>query len=68
MLMLLSLSLGAQNLEMPGDRESLQLGFGQQSVPLPTGVVVGLGVIAGVLAGGSCSALLLPGHRQRDQH
>ena len=66
MLMLLSLSLGAQNLERPQDREALRLGFGQETVPLPTGVVVGLGLIAGVLAGGSCSALLLPGPQRRD--
>ena len=68
MLMLLSLSLGAQNLEMPNERESLKLGFGQQSIPLPTGFVVGLGLIAGVLAGGSCSALLVPSDRRRDHH
>ena len=59
-LMLLSLSLGAQNLERSSERLSLDLGFQQKTVPLPSGVVIGVGLIAGVVAGSSASALLWP--------
>ena len=59
-LMLLSLSLGAQNLERASKRLSLDLGFDQKTVPLPSGVVVGVGLIAGVVAGSSVSALMWP--------
>jgi len=60
-LMLLSLSLGAQNLERSAERISLDLGFGHESVPLPSGWIVGVGFIVGVVSGGSASALLWPG-------
>lgn len=50
------LCLGAQNLD---ERVSLQLGVGR-SAPLPTGFVIGLAVVLGVLSGGSSVALLMP--------
>jgi uncharacterized integral membrane protein len=50
------LCLGAQNLD---ERVSLRLGF-QRSAPLPTGFVIGLAVVLGVISGGSATALLLP--------
>ena len=55
-LLLLLLCLGAQNLE---DRISLQLGFGR-TAPLPSGFVIGLAVVLGVISGGSAAALLVP--------
>ena len=60
MLMLLSLSLGAQNLERSSERLSLDLGFNHKTVPLPSGVIIGVGLIAGVVAGSSASALVGP--------
>ncbi|MXW39674.1 MAG: hypothetical protein F4Z75_00660 [Synechococcus sp. SB0668_bin_15] len=60
LLMLLSLSLGAQNLERSSERLSLDLGFGHNTVPLPSGVIIGLGLIAGLVAGSSASALVWP--------
>ena len=54
--LLLLLCLGAQNL---GDRPSLRLGFGR-TVPLPSGFLVGLALVAGTLSGGSAMALLGP--------
>ena len=60
LLMLLSLSLGAQNLERSSERLKLDLGFGHNTVPLPSGVIIGVGLIAGVVAGSSASALVWP--------
>lgn len=60
LLMLLSLSLGAQNLERSSERLRLDLGFGRNTVPLPSGVIIGVGLIAGVVAGSSASALAWP--------
>ena len=60
LLMLLSLSLGAQNLERSSERLRLDLGFGRNTVPLPSGVIIGVGLIAGVVAGSSASALVWP--------
>lgn len=60
LLMLLSLSLGAQNLERSSERLGLALGFGHHTVPLPSGVIIGVGLIAGVVAGSSASALAWP--------
>lgn len=57
LLLLLILCLGAQNLE---ERPSLQLGFAR-AVPLPTGFLVGVALAIGVISGGSCVALLMPG-------
>jgi hypothetical protein len=50
------LCLGAQNIE---DRPRLHLGVGR-SAPLPSGFVVGVALVMGVLSGGA-AALLLPG-------
>ena len=58
-LLLVMLCLGSQNLEQ---REELNLGVGR-SAPLPTGFVVGIALIWGVLSGGSAAALLLPEQR-----
>ena len=60
LLMLLSLSLGVQNLERSSERLSLDLGFGHSTVPLPSGVIIAVGLMAGVVAGGSASALAWP--------
>ncbi|MEB3200631.1 MAG: hypothetical protein VKK62_08920 [Synechococcaceae cyanobacterium] len=57
-LLLLSLCLGAQNLE---DRPSLRLGFARIA-PLPSGFLVGLALVAGLLSGGSAVALSWPSH------
>ena len=61
LLLLLLLCLGAQNLQ---DRHTLQLG-GQRSVPLPTGVLVGVALVIGVISGGTTTAVLLPDQRDR---
>jgi len=55
-LLLLLLCLGAQNLDQ---RASLNLGFGR-SQPLPTGFLVGVALVLGVISGGTATALLLP--------
>ncbi len=57
-LLLAVLCLGAQNLE---DRPSLNLGFGQRSAPLPSGFLVGIALVLGVISGGSVGALMTPG-------
>jgi hypothetical protein len=60
-LLLLLLCLGAQNLE---DRPSLSLGVGRMA-PLPSGFLVGVAMVLGVISGGSTVALLAP--RRQDQ-
>jgi hypothetical protein len=55
-LLLLVLCLGAQNLE---DRPSLQLGFGR-TAPLPSGFLVGIALVLGMVSGGTSAAILLP--------
>ena len=60
-LLLLLLCLGAQNLQ---DRHALQLG-GQRSVPLPTGFLVGIALVIGVISGGTATSVLLPDQRDR---
>lgn len=55
-LLLLLLCLGAQNLE---ERLSLRLGFAR-TAPLPSGFVIGIAVVLGVISGGSTAALLMP--------
>jgi hypothetical protein len=60
-LLLLLLCLGAQNLE---DRPSLSLGVGRMA-PLPSGFLVGVALVLGVISGGSSVALLAP--RRQDQ-
>ena len=58
-LLLLLLCLGAQNLS---ERTSIQMG-GARSVPLPTGFLVGVSFVVGVISGGSAAAVLLPDQR-----
>ena len=55
-LLLLLLCLGAQNLNT---RVSLNLGVGR-TPELPSGFVVGVALVIGVISGGSAAALLLP--------
>jgi len=55
-LLLLILCLGAQNLDR---RASLNLGFGR-TAELPTGFLVGVALVIGVISGGTATALLLP--------
>ena len=58
-LLLLVLCLGAQNLN---ERRAIGLGIGR-TAPLPTGFIVGVSAVLGVLSGGSIAALLLPEQR-----
>ena len=60
-LLLLLLCLGAQNLNQ---RSSVNLGFGR-TAELPTGFLVGVALVIGVISGGTATALLLPS-RDRD--
>ena len=55
-LLLLLLCLGAQNLDK---RASLNLGFGR-TAELPTGFLVCIALVIGVISGGTATALLLP--------
>ncbi len=55
-LLLLVLCLGAQNLHT---RVSLNLGLGR-TPELPSGFVVGVALVIGVISGGTATALLLP--------
>ena len=55
-LLLLVLCLGSQNLST---RLKLNLGLGQ-TAPLPSGFVVGVAVVMGVVSGGWVTALMLP--------
>jgi hypothetical protein len=57
LVLLLMLCLGSQNLSQ---REVLNLGIGR-SAPLPTGFVVGLALLCGVIGGGAGVAMLVPG-------
>ena len=57
LLLLLVLCLGAQNLK---DRHVLNLGPKTKTVPLPTGFLVGISIVTGVITIGSASALLMP--------
>jgi hypothetical protein len=50
------LCLGAQNLK---DRHSIRVGPAR-SVPLPTGFLVGLSLVIGVVSGTSAAAVMLP--------
>ena len=58
-LLLLVLCLGAQNLS---ERRVLNLGIGK-TAPLPTGFIVGVSAVLGVLSGGSVAAVVLPQER-----
>ena len=55
-LLLLILCLGAQNLDQ---RASLNLGFGR-TAELPTGFLLGVALVIGVVSGGAATALVLP--------
>ena len=55
-LLLLLLCLGAQNLQ---DRHIVRVA-GAESVPLPTGFLVGISLVLGVISGGSAAAVLMP--------
>lgn len=55
-LLLLILCLGAQNLDQ---RARLNLGFGK-TTELPTGFLLGVALVVGVISGGVSTALLLP--------
>ncbi|MFM1900379.1 MAG: hypothetical protein RLZZ216_955 [Cyanobacteriota bacterium] len=55
-LLLLVLCLGAQNLN---ERHALNLGFGR-TAPLPSGFLVGVSLVIGVISGGSLAAVLMP--------
>jgi len=59
-LLLAALCLGAQNLNQ---RSSVNLGFGR-TAELPTGFLVGVALVIGVISGGTATALLLPGRRR----
>jgi uncharacterized integral membrane protein len=59
-LLLLILCLGAQNLDQ---RVSLNLGFGR-TAQLPTGFLLGVALVIGVISGGATTALLLPRNPQ----
>ena len=61
-LLLLLLCLGAQNLDK---RASLNLGFGR-TAELPTGFLVGIALVIGVISGGCSTAILLPAREQNN--
>lgn len=61
LLLLLLLCLGAQNLQ---DRHVIQVA-GFRSVPLPSGFLVGVALVVGVISGGSATAVLLPNQQDR---
>lgn len=58
-LLLVVLCLGAQNLS---ERLVLNLGIGK-TAPLPSGFIVGVSTVLGVLSGGSLAASLMPPQR-----
>ena len=60
MLLLLLLCLGSQNL---AERHRLQVGS-FQSASLPSGFLVGVSLVIGVISGGSAVAVLTPQPRQ----
>ncbi len=59
-LLMLLLCLGAQNLQQ---RHQLQIGS-LRLVPLPTGFLVGISVVLGVMSGGSVAAVLMPAQQE----
>ena len=61
-LLLLLLCLGAQNLQQ---RHQLQIGK-IALVPLPTGFLVGISLVLGVISGGSVAAVLMPAQQETD--
>ncbi len=61
-LLMIVLCLGTQNLK---DKTKLQLGF-TETVPLPTGFVIGLSIVVGVVSGGCSAAQLLESHNKEE--
>jgi uncharacterized integral membrane protein len=61
-LLLLLLCLGAQNLDQ---RSSLRFGP-WHTVELPSGFLVGMAVVIGVITGGCSTAILLPARDEND--
>ena len=61
LLLLVMLCLGAQN---GRDRQEIQLGV-TRSVPLPSGFLVGVSLVVGVISGG-CACAVLMRDQQRD--
>ncbi|MEI8251814.1 MAG: hypothetical protein WCF98_11645 [Synechococcus sp. ELA057] len=61
-LLLLLLCLGAQNLDQ---RTSLRFGP-WRTVELPSGFLVGMAVVIGVITGGCSTAILLPARDEND--
>ena len=59
-LLLLLLCLGSQNL---AERHRLQLGS-LRSAAVPSGFLVGISLVIGVISGGSAAAVLLPEQQQ----
>ena len=59
-MLLLLLCLGSQNLT---ERHRLQLGS-LRSAAVPSGFLVGISLVIGVISGGSAAAALLPEQRQ----
>ena len=59
LLLLLLLCLGAQNLQ---DRHSIRIADAR-SAAMPTGFLVGISLILGVISGGSTAAVLMPDQR-----
>ena len=57
--LLLMLCLGAQNLN---NRHTLRLGK-DTTAPLPSGFIIGVSIIMGVISGGSAAAVLVPNRR-----
>ncbi len=53
--LLLMLCLGAQNLN---NRQELKLGIGT-TAPLPSGFLIGISIVLGVVGGGSAASLLI---------
>ena len=57
--LLVMLCLGAQN---GRDRQEIRLGA-IRSVPLPSGFLVGMSLVVGVISGGCACAVLMPDQR-----
>ena len=57
--LLLMLCLGAQNLNT---RLELKLG-GATTAPLPSGFLIGVSIVLGVISGGSTATVMLPSQR-----
>ncbi len=54
--LMLVLCLGSQNLS---NRKPIQLGLAK-TAPLPSGFVIGVSIVLGVISGGSTAALIIP--------